>query len=700
MIFESLTLHNFQRYGGSSTIHFPPAENRSLVLLLAPNNTGKTTILRALDFLFYGSLSSETSATCWKLITEVEREKVAPGAEISAWVEGVIRFANNEVVTLRRLIKAKLSASGEWQAFGPKLYFKKNSAFVADQEDYYQSKIDNVVPKNLFSWFYFQGEPADGKIGTGNHPGLLEPLKKVIQLRRWSDARANVAEILKSLKLEEAKAAGANKDYLDKRRKHDIIKKNYDENRNELTQCHSDLAILNEKYRALEREREQVSQQALESQELFKKQSAQQQLVTQAKNSIDSADQEIRRLLKERMGIPLLQSAFDCADKHLSELRARNLLPADVSKGFIERLIKSRQCVCGSCIDDAKLAELQQYLGQTLAAQTNRDLVALADSLDGGSESWMRQKAKTFQNAQAKLVGLKADACKKLSNAEDILDNIKSKIQQSAIEQFVKLSKEVNIIQQEISINERQQRSLETIIKQQHDLLGELTNDLKKAQPKKGDGELAKTAQAIQVAENLQTALHEGEAKFKESVHQTLQSRLSHYFGVATSGNVAWVDRDSFLPTMKDRNGYIVRNPGGGEQQVLNLAFVVALVELRNVVNTELRSAGLGTSLLGDQSFFLDSPFTSADPNFMLAIAKFLPGKTSQMMLLLAKQNWTDAVRAALEPRIEMAYGTTLHTSVEPEDPEAFVFRWKKKEHKLISKLPAGETSYSTFQQL
>ena len=51
MIFERLTLHNFQRYGGTNTIEFPDPEETSLVVILAPNNTGKTTILRAIDFL-------------------------------------------------------------------------------------------------------------------------------------------------------------------------------------------------------------------------------------------------------------------------------------------------------------------------------------------------------------------------------------------------------------------------------------------------------------------------------------------------------------------------------------------------------------------------------------------------------------------------------------------------------------------------
>lgn len=700
MIFERLTLHHFQRYGSGCTIQFPPTQNRKLVLLLAPNNAGKTTILRALDFLLYGTLSQFTNETCWQLITDVVRQKVAPGEAASAHVEAVIRFANNEIVTLKRVIKAQRKPSGEWESSRPRLYVKKNSAYVPDENEFYQSKIDNTVPKNLFSWFYFAGEPAEGKIGNGSHPALMEPLKKVLQLRRWSTARNHVGDVIQALKKEEAKAAGANRDYLDKRRKYDIIKNSYEENNAELATAHSQLAELKDLLENLERQREQVSQQALETQELYRKQSAQQQMITQAKSAIATADSEIRRLIKERMGIPLLSTAFDHADLQLAELRARNLLPADVSKGFIERLMRGKQCVCGTCLDESKIAELKQYLSKTLAAETNRDLVALADSLDGGNEAPLRRKASAYQTAHAKLTGLKADANKKLKDAQEILENLNTKVEQSSLEQFVELSKRVTQIQRQVSDTERKIHTLDSTLRIQKSSLNQLSNELNIARPKKGADELEKTAKAIHIAENLQNALQEGEIKFKQSVHQILQSRLSHYFGVATSGNIAVVDRETFLPVMKNRQGELVKNPGGGEQQVLNLAFVVALAEMRTIVNDELRKSGLGTSLLGDQSFFLDSPFTSADTNYMKAIANFLPGKAPQMMLLLAKQNWTESIRKALEPHIEVAYGTKLHTSVEPSEPDAFLFRWKNKEYKLIEKIPSDELPYSTFQKL
>ena len=176
MIFERLTLHNFQRYGGSNTIQFPDPDESSLVVVLAPNNAGKTTILRAIEFLFYGSLCGESAETAWKLITDIVRDATETGTEASAWVDARLRFPDDQVLTVRRQITARHPAETRWVAESPKLLWKKtdspNEKFVVD-DGRHQVKIDNAVPQDLFSWFYFHGEPAKGRMGHGASAGVL-----------------------------------------------------------------------------------------------------------------------------------------------------------------------------------------------------------------------------------------------------------------------------------------------------------------------------------------------------------------------------------------------------------------------------------------------------------------------------------------------------------------------------------------------
>ncbi len=654
MIFERLTLHNFQRYGGSNTIEFPDDEDSSLIVVLAPNNTGKTTILRAIEFLFYGSLCGESRETAWKLVTDVVRDETKPGTEVKAWVEARLRLPNDEVMTVRRQIVARRPTEAHWMAEPPKLLWKKtdgpNDKFAADDDGHLQVKIDNAVPQDLFSWFYFHGEPAKGRMGHGASAGVLEPLKKVIQIRRWKDARNNLEAVIKSLRQQEAKEAGANRAYIEARNREGVVHRGLENNRlelNELKKAHSDL--VREKAQ-LEADLEEVSAKATASQELHAQLQKHKLNEQKAERAVIDADAALSDLVRSTLGIPLLAPSFGPVDQHLKELRNRNLLPADVSRGFIERLLKRANCVCGTCLDEEKRAELERYLGKTLEAQTNQDLVALANVLEGGEASALRKKASAFAGRLAKLKAEKSDALTLLANAKAAIEGLNPKIEAASIKRFSELVDAVRGVELKIKQNESAQREKENSIRTQESALKGIASEIEKARPKRGAGKIEEISKAISLAEKVREKLAEGESAFRQAVHGILQERLTHYFGVATSGNTAWIDRETFLPSMHDRNHLVVTHPGGGEQQVLHLAFVIALAELRTAINEDMTAVGLGGRLLGDQSFVLDSPFTSADPNFMKAIAEFLPGKAPQMLLLLAKQNWPDNVRETRRP--------------------------------------------------
>ncbi len=617
MIFERLTLHNFQRYGGTNTIEFPDPEETSLVVILAPNNSGKTTILRAIDFLFYGSLDGEGSETSWKLVTDVIRDETQAGTEVKAWVEARLKFPDNQTLTVRRQITARRPTENKWMAESPKLLWRKtdspNEKFQAD-DGHYQVKIDNAVPQDLFSWFYFQGEPANGKMGRGATASVLEPLKKVLQIRRWKDARNNVQAVIQSLTQQEAREAGANKAFLEVRHRESVVRKSLETNRLDLNALKTAEAELGRSKARLDTELAEVSAQAKASQELYTQLQKHKLDEQQAQQAIKTADTQVCDLVKSTLAIPLLEPAFAPADRHLEDLRTRNLLPADVSKGFIERLLKGEQCVCGTCLDEPKRAELTKYLGLTLgltlAAQTNRDLVALADALEGGKESALRKKAAAFPARLTRLTAERGAAVALLKRAQDAIEGLMPKIEKASMDRFAELVNLVRKAEREISDNQRSQAEKSESIRKQESTLAGLATELAKARPKKGADKMEGIAKAIEMAETLREKLNEGETKFRQAVHGILQERLTHYFGVATSGNTAWIDKENFLPSMHDRNNLVVTNPGGGEQQVLNLGFVIALAEMRTMINEDMTSAGLGVRLLGEPSKHLMRPHT------------------------------------------------------------------------------------------
>ena len=543
MIFERLTLHNFQRYGGTNTIQFPDPEETSLVVVLAPNNAGKTTILRAIDFLFYGSLCGENSETSWKLVTDIVRDETKPGTEAIAWVEARLRFPDDQTLTLRRQLAARHPTEKQWMAASPKLLWKKtespNEKFTPD-DGTYQGKIDSAVPQDLFSWFYFHGEPAKGKMGHGASAGVLEPLKKVIQIRRWKDARTNIEAVIRSLRQQEAKEAGANQVFINLRQRESVVRKDLEANRLNLNALKTAESEMGRTKVRLDTELAEVSAQAKTSQVLHEQLQKHKLDEQKAEHAIKTADSHVCDLVRESLAIPLLEPTFGPADRHLAELRTRNLLPADVSKGFIERLLKGEQCVCGTCLDSEKRSELTKYLGLTLAAQTNRDLVALADALEGGKDGALRRKSAAFPTRLTRLKAERSDAITLLGSAKKAIEGLMPKIEQASIARFTELVNQVRKIEREIVDNQRSQSEKSDSIRRQESTLTSLATELAKARPKKGADKMEAISKAITMAEDVREKLSEGETKFRQAVHGILQERLNHYFGVATSGNLRW----------------------------------------------------------------------------------------------------------------------------------------------------------------
>jgi DNA sulfur modification protein DndD len=705
MLFDRLSLHNFQRYAGDFEIRFPsPDKKPALVVVLAPNNTGKTTIIRALRFLLYGDLGTKTPNTVWELVNERVRASGEPGENLKAWVEARIRIGDREPMTIRRSLTIRRVGSGDkWTVEGPGLHFKKsdNAGEKFQKDDgMIQSRLRRAVPEDLFSWFYFHGEPAGGKMAHAGADGLRSSLQKVIQLQRWSDSIETVEALVTKIQRELGVEMGASDDYSRLLRQIETVQKGQKENKEGVKLAGEQEDRLEAEIEGLNLRIEALAKKAEKTEKILKEIQALEGRKQSERSKAERAAQEYRRLVSGAGGVPFLFSTFDLVDKRLAGLRKKNLLPADVSRGFIERLLKSPGCVCGRVHDDEAREHLQKYLETSLASQTNSDLLVLANRLDGASGSHYRAILKTL-SADLNRLRLEEEAARRsISEIEKQLDEINPP-DEGDLTGFQALLQERRKAEAKRSNLASERINLEATIRTQEQTIKRLRDELAKIAPKKKLGKVDLLNREHEKAKALLDALEKGQERFKESVASILQDQLAALFDPAvTSGNKARIDRRTLLPVIMTPGGQIERDSGGGEKQVLELAYVIALAELRTVINRTVREAGLGGNLLGPQSFILDSPFTSVDPNYMRVIAEFLPGKTQQMMLLVAKQNWHDTIRVALEDHITDAHAVTLHTSAEIKEPDAYSFEFRGKKLNLLKKLPGNVQPFTSYQQL
>jgi DNA sulfur modification protein DndD len=704
MLFDRIRIHNFQRYAGDFEILFPdPEKNTSLIVVLAPNNTGKTTIIRALKFLLYGDLGTKTSTNAWELVNERIRESAQEGEDLKAFVEARIRISGQEPITIKRSITIRKFGEKKWVVEGPMLHYKKSDnageRFMRD-DGLIQGKLVRAVPEELFSWFYFHGEPAGGKMAHGGTDGLRSSLQRVIQLQRWEESHSLAKKLVTKIQQEIAGEMGVNSEFNRIQSQLNIVQKGLDDTKTALTKCADLLEEGATKMEELDVRIDIRAKTATESETLLKQIRDLERRKSEHINAAERSARDYRDLVSKAGALPFLKSTFDLVDHRLEGLRKRNLLPADVSKGFIERLLSQKNCVCGRPHDNDAVKHLSEYLTSTLATQTNSDLLTLSNRLDPKSGSLYRKKIDGLPNDLLRLQEAEQSERRKASDVAKDLDQLQPPDQRK-LDDFQSLLRERRILSAKIdNIKDKQREYLDTRSNQEK-AIKRLKDELRSIAPKNRSGKVTELQEELKKAEKLLAALEIGRDRFQTSVATILRSHLSELFDNAvTSGNRSTIHSRTFLPAIQTPSGQIERDPGGGEKQVLELAYVIALAQLRREINDTVREAGIGGTLLGPQSFILDSPFTSVDPNYMRVIAEFLPKKAHQMMILVAKQNWHETIRKALEDHVTAVYAITLHTSSEIKEPDAYRFEFKEHKLDLLKRLPGREPAFTTVKKI
>jgi hypothetical protein len=176
--------------------------------------------------------------------------------------------------------------------------------------------------------------------------------------------------------------------------------------------------------------------------------------------------------------------------------------------------------------------------------------------------------------------------------------------------------------------------------------------------------------------------------------HRVLQASVSAAYDTkATDGSQAKIDRKTLLPSIHV-GGARTGNLGGGQSQLLALAYVVALARLRQTMHAQMESLGVRLGKIDDLSFFMDSPLGNMEEHYKQAAVELIPGSARQVVVLLWKEDWVFA-RPVLEPKASAIHAVKFHTT--PENlakiaPGERLYPLPGGDLELVVVLPEGET--------
>ncbi len=200
MKLHRLTTTNFMPYKGDLVMEFPTDENRNVMIVFGDNMRGKTSLLNALRWGFYGRAIGRHSRPI-QLQDIVNTE----AALQDDWrVQVFIQFeANGHSYDLRRSStrRAHVASPSRPEDFQTVLLLSKDGAPVSG--DQVQSEIDQIAPEQVSRFFLFDGEllqEYESLLIEGSEQGrdIKEAIEQVLGVPSLTDGRAELGAILKA----------------------------------------------------------------------------------------------------------------------------------------------------------------------------------------------------------------------------------------------------------------------------------------------------------------------------------------------------------------------------------------------------------------------------------------------------------------------------------------------------------------------
>ena len=707
MLFRELLFQDFLVFKGENRLTFPlPVENNScLILVLAPNSGGKTSVIRALEFLLYGRLRREMPHSADGLINKSLIQGTPIGTTHEAWVQAKIEI-NGHTHTIRRRIEATRTGASSFRSrivLEQTVQAARGDKYVEDAGTI-QRTLDRLVPQSLFDYFYFQGETLAQQLiqGVGNG-AIREGLSTLLHQDKWEEAVATVDQVRRKLSNELESLAASDQQFKSKSSELEQVRKL-------MRECISEVNDWklkeDEAQKAFDAAEEQIK--ALGTGEAHKaitgELNCKRLELKLAENRFTQLNSNLASTVAESKGISFYKPAFEPALKLLGQMHKENILPADVSDPFITRLLNSPLCICGrplcpeSEFSDER-ARIEEYRKRTLEIDLNAGLLTLLNQLEQNTRINFHSRLKTVRKEAEDLLRERGENLLAQHDLTDAIKDLESKRAKSNIEQIVEQQNKQRLAADRMKAARGKQEETKMQVKNLEFREKAVKRELDEMGRRGAGSQLQKLHAMRERANELQNLIETSLVHLKSSFHILLQRSVSKYYdNSVTDKSKAFIDPKTLLPSIR-RNGEQLSSLGGGQSQMLALAHIISLAELRRDLHGDLDAIGIKAGKLDDQSFFLDSIFAPCDNVYARIVAGFLPGKARQMVLLVASQQWYDEIRLQVEPHAQKVFLLKLHTNNPDRTPEEYVFPFKRKRYNLLTQIPADQEPYSTIEE-
>lgn len=643
MKLKKLVVENFRQFEGVQELVFSDILAKNITLIHAENGFGKTALLNALLWGFYGhdGLTPDV-AQKERILHEATAVKNGDPNEVFARVliffdhEGISYSLSRSLSLAQQRVDSKNTDLT--------LEFLRDGQTI--QEKRPQARIQSIMPDGISHFLFFNGERIDHLAMEEHSAEVTEAIKQMLGLTllqtaiddlRHPNVIGKLRGELRSNTTDEKAGVIDEQASVEKRIESLAAKKD---------NAHKNVAALDDELEKINAKLE-ANREAKRLQEARKKLETDEKRLLNRKNDITD---RLRKLLAEDGFTLFSDDLITHGQSVMSRLRQENKIPARVLNDFLEELLERSTCICKRELAEGTEARAAVEALLTIAGDQHfNNAVGALDNAIGGISS-LRDRT------ESELQSLSHDRLE----TQELLVQIGEELEEIHQKLGGKDDEEVSRLEDSRHKLKLQRDEMQRTIGQCEKELSEKIAEREKLRQK-----IQKMADKEGVAQRAQRRLDAVEESSKvledilhaeiEALRPLLNEEIDRHFQkIIKKNHWAHLSEDFVLTVRKhvplsdsEQSVEMDVAQSTGERQITSLVFIASLVSLarrRSEIKTILK--GLSGS---EYPMVMDSPFGQLGGDFRRGIAQWIPDLAPQVVILVSNSQYEGAVEEVLD---------------------------------------------------
>jgi DNA sulfur modification protein DndD len=619
----SIKINNFRAFLGEHEIEFAHTKDENVTILIAENEVGKSSLLNAILWCFYGELTEDTDRP-EDLIHDDAKSKL---------VEVEVRLIEKD----KEYLFKRLDRNGT-EAF--KAFEMQDNGELGRKINFPETLIESFLPKVLSNYFLFNGEGLKDIV----QDSVL--LNKSVQDIQGLSAAREALEKIKDFKLNLGRTLHRNKEA-------SAAKKNYE------SKIEGLMANIEEETRKLDSQKNKVSQAKKESSDADK---AWQKV---ANKSATSLHEQRKKAEKELNGqISMLANAKKSKALHIRAYGidilgfpfsgdTENILAESDEKGYPSKFEKTmiedslRECLCQLCETELpKNSDTYKKIKEKLDMAIDDDLKDRVSKARSSLTS-MKNIIQTYGDASEAIDETINKIEETISKKRESIKDIKAEILKLAKHETEIRSAEERRTKANAELTK--QTTNESLIKNNITSLSNDIRDMKSKLPNSNEDDSLKNEFDFldEVCDYLDETINTSEKSARDYIFTDMNESLK----IHSKGNHEFRFREeTFEPVIIKSDGKLLKLSTGAKKLKRNLFFVTSLIKhskMRAKADGDFTIPGTVAPLI------VDAPFTELDIYNQKIAGRVMLESTDQLILMVDSATFNNGILEVIDENPE-----------------------------------------------